>query len=244
MLFFIDIGNTRIKFTADTTAFAPADIGIADGGVHGAAKASQRLLAPLFDALLRQHAKRLLITVGRSTAAQSCLTLIKQFAEQQQIRLETVSVNPDMLSINYQDVSQFGADRFLHLLAARRRLGDNFCVVSCGTAITLDFYSNGHIGGMIAPGLGMSKQLLAQRTGLYEIAKPVSLLGHDTASSIGAGLYFGYKNLVFGSIAEVEKSLNSSLQLVFSGGDAKVLAAEHQVIPELLFEGMRIYDHY
>lgn len=229
MQFFIDIGNTRTKYTANTADLSPTAV------THN---------EPLFEVLRQQKADRLLLTAGRSEKARQTLTAIQTFAKQNGMSCEVVKVNPKQLVVNYTDVSQFGEDRFLHLLAARQRVEKHFCVVSCGTAITLDFYTDRHIGGMIALGLGLSKNVLSEKTGLENIKKPTLILGNDTASSIGSGLYFGYQNLIYGSIQNVSKKLNLSFQVIFTGGDAEVLSDNDLIIPELLFEGMKIYDNY
>ncbi len=231
MLFLIDIGNTRIKYTANHELLTVAAV-------------DYNHLQTLFDILHRQKADRLLLTAGRSDKARRALSAIQTFARQNAISSAIVTVKPEQLAVNYNDTSQFGEDRFLHLLAARQHFTKHFCVVSCGTAITLDFYTNRHIGGMIAPGLGTAKAILSAKAGLHNIKKPTTILGDDTASSIGSGIYFGYQNLVYGSIRQIEKTRHVSFQLVFTGGDAELLSADALIIPELLFEGMRIYDHY
>ncbi len=230
MLFFIDIGNTRIKYAANHKVLTITAI-------------DYKHLQVLLDVLHRQKADRLLLTAGRSDKARHALSAIQTFARQNAISSAIVTVKPGLLNVNYSDNSQFGEDRFLHLLAARQRFTKHFCVVSCGTAITIDFYTDQHIGGMIAPGLGMAKTALSEKAGLHHITKPTTILGNDTASSIGSGLYFGYQHLIDGSISQVEKTLHVNFQLVFTGGDAELLAINELIIPELLFEGMRIYDH-
>ncbi len=232
MLFFIDIGNTRIKYCTSPTA------PIAYIDYQG--------ITQLFNVLKLQQATRLLITAGRSKHAQDSLSVIKTFAEKQAIGVEIVKVRPEMLAVNYTDSQQFGEDRFLNLLAARQDFTQNFCVISCGTAITLDFYTDRHIGGMITLGLGSAKQLLAEKTGLNKIQKPTSILGNNTATAIGAGLYFGYKNLILSSIKEVENKENLTFSLIFTGGDAELLCDNKKniIMNELLFKGMKIYDNY
>lgn len=231
MQYYIDIGNTRIKFTQPQKDLSLTAV-------------THDKLAVLLAVLERQKAQRLLITVGRSAVAKQSLDTLLAFADDKAIKSEMVIVKPQLLAINYADSKQFGVDRFLHLLAARQRLKNHFCVISCGTAITLDFYADHHLGGMIIPGLGMSKQSLKEKTGLKNIKKPMGILGNSTATCIGSGIYFGYQNLIYGSIEKVQQSTNLSFQLVFSGGDAGLLSADDLVVDKLLFEGMRIYDHY
>lgn len=227
-MLFIDIGNTRVKIAKDQhplqTRYAYHDD-----------------LSSVFAVIQTSDIQRILLTSGRSTAAQRSLAAIVAFAEQHHVSVDTVSVQPTLLAINYDDPTQFGADRFLNLLAAKARYQRGFCVVSCGTAITLDFFTDRHIGGMIAPGIHSAKQLLAEKTGLTNIKKPSDKLGNDTATSIGSGIYFGYQNLIYGSIENIEKTQNISLRTVVTGGDSQLIYRYGDLAPDLLFEGMRHY---
>lgn len=230
MQYFIDIGNTRIKYTIGQQPFR----------IHAIAHEN---LSTLLQTLSGSSVKHLLIVSGRSTQAQHSLLAIEKLAGQCRMTVTKVKVDNSLLKINYSDTSQFGCDRFLNLLAAKDRFQQSFCVVSCGTAITLDFYTNKHIGGMILPGLGLSKQLLTEKAALTGIKKTTQLLGNDTASSIGAGLYFGYQNLISKSIERLEENLSLSFTVGFTGGDAEVLCLRGMIIPDLLFSGMIIYQN-
>lgn len=227
-MLFIDIGNTRIKTAKNQQPFQLNYF-------------EHNRLTALFESIEQHATQQLLLTAGRSETAQNALHCILQYAEEKTLTAEVVKVNNDMLAVNYTDTSQFGVDRFLNLLAAKARYGSCFCVISCGTAITLDFYTDRHIGGMITPGIGIATQLLATKTGLTHIEKPSELLGNSTATSIGSGIYFGYQNLVYGSIRQIEKKQNRCFHKVFTGGDSQVICTEGDIVPELLFEGMQQY---
>lgn len=226
--YLIDIGNTRIKATPASQPFTVTAV------VHSE-------IRQLLQTLTHAKTTRILLVVGRSAAAQHSLATLQAFAARQAITVTTVSVRTDWLSVNYQEVSQFGVDRFLHLLAAKRRYQQQFCVVSAGTAITLDFFSNKHLGGMILPGLGSAQSLLAEKTGLTSLEKPSTILGNSTATSIGSGLYFGFKNLIYSSVEQVEKEYKTLFRVVLTGGDAQVLYKHGIIINHLLFEGMLSY---
>lgn len=227
-VYLIDIGNTRIKATVAQQPFVVTAV-------------THDNLSDLLAILTAAKPSRLLLASGRSASAQHCLSALKQFAAANDCSATELTVRPDWLAINYEDTSQFGLDRFLHLLAARARYGDNFCVVSAGTAITLDFYAQRHRGGMILPGVGAAKSLLASKAGLHHIEKPRELLGNNTATSIGAGIYFGYRNLITSTVAQLEETYDISYKLILTGGDAEVLYEYGDIINHLLFEGMLSY---
>lgn len=221
--YLIDIGNTRIKYvqaTQLTNIFFTEHLNL------------NQLFAHL------KNAQNIIITAGRSANAQKALGDIYQFAQKNNIEVHNACINNKLLAVNYTDSSQFGVDRYLNLLGARKHLKENFCVVSAGTAITLDFYTNCHIGGMILLGLGSAKTLLAEKAGLPHITYPTKLLGNDTASCIGAGIYLGYQNLITKTIESIETEQKTQFSVIFTGGDADILCQNQPVIPELLFEGM------
>lgn len=225
----IDIGNTRIKFTKNSTPFQVQ---------HSQHNELQAIFAYIQSNKIRQ----ILITNGRSDNAKNALRHILHYADKEQIDTHVVAVQPEQLAINYDDPTQFGPDRFLNLLAAKIDYDKNFCVISCGTAITLDFYSNQHIGGMITLGIGATREALAAKTQLTSIDKPTNLLGNTTATVIGSGIYFGYQNLIYGSIKAIEEQENLLFNKVFTGGDSRLICKEKDTIrPHLLFEGMQRY---
>lgn len=230
-MLFIDIGNTRVKITQHQPPFQ------VDYAYH-------EDLSLIFSHIQQPDIRQILLTSGRSQAAQRSLAAITQHAEKHHVDVDIVRVQPTLLAVNYKDEKQFGADRFLNLLAAKARYQRGFCVVSCGTAITLDFFTDRHIGGMITPGISSAKQLLADKTGLQNIEKPSDLLGNDTATSIGSGIYFGYENLIYGSIEYIEKTQNTSLRTVVTGGDCQLIYRYGDVVPDLLFEGMHHYLYH
>src|SRR5690606_17161180 len=72
--------------------------------------------------------------------------------------VERCSVDPHRadLRVCYPQPHQFGVDRWLGLIGARRQAGAGHAllVASCGTAITVDLLDadGTHLGGVIAPG--------------------------------------------------------------------------------------------
>ncbi len=230
----VDIGNTRVKYTQyreKTTSHSPFAV----------QTVAHNELASLWRSLDGVPLERMVLTAGRGAAAQSAQAHILAEAKQRGMATTCVRVRPNYLPVNYTDIQQFGVDRFLHLLAGRQRYPRGFCVISAGTAITLDFFTDQHIGGMITLGLGSARDALREKTGLTALERPAGLLGDDTASSIGAGLYIGYQNLIERSIARVATQYHTPFQPLWTGGDAALLCRHGELVPELLFEGMSYY---
>jgi type III pantothenate kinase len=88
----------------------------------------------------------------------------------------------------YGDPERLGVDRLLAMGAAWGRLGRAFCLVDCGTAITLDAVdaSGCHLGGLILPGFAMMRWALERGTAIPPLGEPagLELLARDTATAV------------------------------------------------------------
>jgi|GEM_PF-1423598 len=222
----IDVGNSRIKYSKSPYSNVIETTGHDDA-------------SPLLAMLAQSDIQHCYVTAGRSSQAQKSMDTLRAWAKKQAVIMTMVTVESKLLAINYAHTEQFGVDRFLHLLAAKARYESYFCVVSAGTALTLDFYTKRHIGGMIFPGFSSARALLVQKTGLPHWRQPTEALGDDTASCIGAGLYYGYQRIIEGSIAFQEQRAHHDFRVIITGGDADKIpiCATHR--QSLLFEGMQ-----
>ena len=72
------------------------------------------------------------------------------------------------IEIDYPEPDQIGADRLANACAAAERYGTPVVVADFGTALTFDVISkeNTYLGGVIAPGLPLMTDYLAERTAL------------------------------------------------------------------------------
>ena len=148
--------------------------------------------------------------------------------------------------------AEIGADRILNALAARELHGCPCIVVDFGTATTFDSVSkNGdYLGGAIAPGLGIAAEALFARTAKLpriELVAPPAAIGRNTIHAMQSGLIFGYMGLIEGLVKRLRKELGGHAKVVATGGMAKILAQETDVIETvdqmLTLNGLRlIYD--
>lgn len=99
--------------------------------------------------------------------------------------------------------AELGADRLVNGVAALARYGGPCIIVDFGTATTFDVISakGEYLGGLIAPGIGLSAEALfsrAARLSRVDIKKPSKLIGTNTVACLQSGLYYGYIGLVDG----------------------------------------------
>jgi type III pantothenate kinase len=124
---------------------------------------------------------------------------------------------------------EVGADRIVNGVAAFHKYGGPCIVVDFGTAITFDVISERceYLGGVIAPGLGISSEALFARTAKLprvEIKDPGKVIGTNTVTHIQAGLYYGAVDMVDGMLARIKAELGKDAAVVATGGQARLVA--------------------
>ena len=142
-----------------------------------------------------------------------------------------------------------GMDRLVNALAAFERTKSWTIVVDAGTAITVDVINDGgaFLGGIIAPGMGISSKALHYYTALLPeipVNKPKTILGKNTEGAINSGIYWGTVGMVSRLISMLCDELKCQPAIIATGGDAQLLAQEIPkitcVIPCLTLEGIKI----
>ena len=156
---------------------------------------------------------------------------------------------PTGLKIFYHPPEQMGADRIANAVGVYRCYGAPAIVVDFGTAITFDVVSKRfeYLGGVIAPGLGISTEALFRKTALLprvKISPPERILGRDTISAIQAGVFYGTLGLIEKIIRELKKELGwkRDVKLVATGGQARLILSRSRLIriidPFLTLKGL------
>lgn len=156
--------------------------------------------------------------------------------------------NNPKLTVAYKKPEHLGTDRYLAMLGARSLTNDNFCVIGCGTAITLDAVdsSGKHLGGVILPGIRLCENTLLTNTKrLKPMRWTANILGTDTAACIGAGIHHALPSGIEKIIMEIEEETSQIFQRFAFGGDAQILFgkknSKYQIESDLVFRGMFAY---
>ena len=145
---------------------------------------------------------------------------------------------------------EVGADRIVNGVAAFHKYGGPCIVVDFGTATTFDVISERgeYLGGVIAPGVGISAEALFVRTARLpkvDIRRPARIIGTNTVSHIQSGLYYGYIGLTDGLIERIIEEMGGPKpKIVSTGGLASLIASGSRyigIVDEMLtLDGMRI----
>ena len=168
------------------------------------------------------------------------------------LRITPLVVGPGIrtgMPILYDSPREVGADRIVNAVAAYEAYGGPAIVVDFGTATTFDAISSKgeYLGGVIAPGVGISAEALFERAAKLprvEIVRPKVVIGKNTVGSMQSGLFYGYVSLVDGIVHRMVKEMDAQPTVVGTGGLAHLILAESATVsridPLLSLKGLQI----
>jgi len=241
----IDIGNTRAKWaTLDGGTLSRCGAilhrGVPSGDwVHG------------IDAADRRYDRILVSNVAGAVAAAT----VAEWARQRHgLQAEFVSASASAGGIinAYEDPAALGADRWLGMIGAWRRVRGPLVCIAAGTAMTVDAVdgSGRHLGGVIVPGRDMMIDALMRRTS--DIARGASaaaaersgMLGRNTAAAIESGAVHALAALAARTIDDVTRRVGAPPRVFLGGGDAgriePLIGVAVELCPELVLEGLAV----
>jgi type III pantothenate kinase len=133
------------------------------------------------------------------------------------------------LKIKLKNKSEIGADRVVDAYAAINLYGIPAIILDFGTATTFDVISKKgeYLGGSIAPGIGLSRDVLHERTAKLpriEIKAPKNIIGRSTVDAMRSGLVYGYASMVDGMIERLKDKTGKKTKVIATGGYAKLIA--------------------
>lgn len=153
------------------------------------------------------------------------------------------------LTLLYANPRELGADRLVNAAAAYDRYQTALVVVDLGTATTFCVItrSGEYLGGVIAPGLGISADALSTKTAQLppvDLIPPQTVIGRDTRSSIQSGLLYGHAGLVDAIVTRIQEESGQKALVVATGGFAPLIALLSRTIrevrPNLTLEGLAL----
>lgn len=154
------------------------------------------------------------------------------------------------IKINRTDPREVGSDRIVDAVGAYEIYGGPCIVVDFGTATTYDLIgpSGTFEAGVTSPGIKICAKALWNETAKLpeiEIAKPESILGKDTITSMQAGIVYGYIGQTEYIIDKIkEESGFDNLKVIATGGMGRIIYENTDRIDvydnELTLQGMRL----
>ena len=161
------------------------------------------------------------------------------------------------LTIRIDKPEQLGADRKVNAIAAQSMGLTPAILIDTGTATTFDILADdgAYVGGMIAPGVHVSAQALANAAAqlpLVSVEQPPSPIGTDTRTAMQSGLFWGYVSMLEGMIDRTRTAMvaeghacdETSIQVIGTGGLMKILATGtnkiRRIEPDLTLRGLSV----
>lgn len=149
----------------------------------------------------------------------------------------------------YATPAALGIDRWAGIVAAYHGSHISTLVADCGTAITLDYVGadGRHLGGLIAPGLGLMRRSLTDGTRLAldrEPGAPPELFGNTTEAAVSGGVLAAAAGMIGKVLDEACRRHGTPDQLLVTGGDARVLlprlGSTWRHVPLLVLDGLEL----
>lgn len=171
---------------------------------------------------------------------------------QQYFKIEPLVVGPGVktgVRIRMDNPREVGADLIANAAAAIKLYKPPVIVVALGTATAFVTVSRegDYLGGVIAPGLGISAEALYARTAALprvELVRPKKAIGPNTVAAMQSGIIFGYAGLIDGIVERIQEELGEKAVVVATGGYANLIAKESKTIgkvnPDLTLIGIKI----
>jgi type III pantothenate kinase len=224
MILLLDIGNTRLKWAW------------LEAGVLGPQRALLHTnvdRAHLMDEVLdaKDQPERVLIAnVGGPEMALVCAEAI---AQRWKLSPELIQATSHAAGVTnaYREPEKLGIDRWLAVIAAHAMKRGAACVVSIGTAMTIDGVnaSGLHLGGIIVPGPELMISSLLNNTS--EIGRRMSgeaihhgIFANHTQGAVRQGCAHALAALVDRAIGEMTQSLGNRPLLLITGGASEPIA--------------------
>jgi type III pantothenate kinase len=154
--------------------------------------------------------------------------------------------------ITYPKPAEIGQDRLANAAAAHTLGGSPAVVIDSGTAVTFDIITHlgGYEGGIIAPGLELTRRYLHERTAqlplLDDSLAITGMIGKSTTEAMRIGTVIGFPGLIQalldGILAELAQHGEQSPHLFITGGNAAFLQSRLrqpvQLVPDLTLLGL------
>lgn len=232
----LDMGNTRLKYWITKNQAV----------IEQAAELHLQSPADLLLGLIQHFKTQQLQQVGISSVLdESNNQRIRELLSTLNIPIFFVKAQSEYAGLHcgYDHPEQLGIDRWLQVLAIARPQ-QKFCIIGCGTALTVDLVDGmQHLGGYILPNLYLQRDALIQNTKGIKIPDQAFddlSPGRNTVDAVHHGILLGL-------LSTIERILHDhASQLVLTGGDATLFSrflTQHQPIvdQDLLLKGLQHY---
>ncbi len=240
----IDIGNTRIKWAwLEQGRLQP----------QSAAPHADWTAQTFIDTILAPAGGSGRVWVSNVSGPRMAQVVRAALAQSQWIEPEFMTATAAAGGVQnaYPQPMKLGVDRWLAMIGAHALERGAVCVVSVGTAMTIDGVDGQgrHLGGVIVPGPDLMVSSLLQNTSdiarrAEQGARSDGFFADNTLGAIQQGAEHAAAALVERAVATMRRQLNETPKLLLTGGASarleKSLALAHRYVPDLVLQGLAV----
>ena len=243
MILLIDIGNTRIKW-------AQLEHGIL-GAQAAAAHGEDRV--QVFERMTRDELspERILVSnVGGAEIADLCT---RSFEHRFGITPQFIQSAKQAAGLTnaYREPAKLGVDRWLAMIAAHRIKRAAVCVVSVGTAMTIDGVDaeGQHLGGIIVPGPNLMISSLLKNTSdiaprMMQAELKHTVFADHTMGAVHQGCTHALAALIERAWRAMSAEVGAAPQLLVTGGAAAdvlpLIDVPYEQLDDLVLRGLAL----
>ena len=242
MKLLLDLGNSALKWSL----LGPQGLSEPESHVHMCDPATAQWALEEARLDYSQITQACICNVADPELEQVVIHFLESHVPVKQVKVESGAYG---LTCAYDDVSRFGADRWVSMIAAHNLYPDQAkLVVDIGTAVTLDGItaSGAHLGGQILPGIEMMQYSLGRGTA------QVGFVSNDpsappwfcnsTEQGVDSGTRHAVACLIESTYAQLTSTHGSDSVLVVTGGGLEMIKPLIRVTmqsePTLIFQGL------
>lgn len=244
MALLIDIGNTRIKWAR-----------FENGGLQpqSAAPHADWNVQTFIDTVLQRGSRNDRVLVSNVAGPRMADVVRAGVAQAWQIEAQFITSTAAAGGIRnaYPQPAKLGVDRWLAMIGAHALERGAVCVVSVGTAMTINGVAadGRHLGGVIVPGPDLMVGSLLDNTS--DIAQRAQggttvddLFADNTLGAIRQGAEQALAALVERAAGVMRRTVNESPKLLVTGGASdhleKSLGLPYRAVPDLVLRGLAV----
>jgi type III pantothenate kinase len=244
MTLLIDIGNTRIKWAR----FEDGVLQPQSASPHADWKAEACV-----ETVLRRGNRSDRVLVSNVAGPRMADVVRTAVTQTWQIEAEFVISAPIAGGVRnaYPQPAKLGVDRWLAMIGAHALERGAVCIVSVGTAMTIDGVAadGRHLGGVIVPGPDLMITSLLKNTS--DIAQRAlqgvagdGLFADNTLGAIRQGAEHALAALIERTVGVMRRTLNETPKLLVTGGASdrieKAIGLPYRAVPDLVLQGLAV----
>ena len=242
----IDIGNTNIVFAVSSNKLLKSIIRIeTNQSINKLNIIIKKIIKKLTKVKNLDNHKIAIISSVVPSLNKQIIKILK-INKINEFFLKSINVLP-FLKIDF-NLNEIGADRIANSIAIIDKKINNSIVVDFGTATTFEVIKDSIFsGGLIFPGINLSKNSLISNTSLLkntDVVKTKKIVAKNTKDSIRSGFYWGYVSAINGIIEKVTVEKRFKPKIILTGGLANIFKTDIRprpvIEPNLTLEGLQI----